>query len=218
MIRRDGHLSHTSATIRPYSPADLEALYDVCVRTAASGDDLTPLIGDARLPGHLYAAPYGVLQPQLAFVVHDDLGVGGYVVGTADTAQFERRLEIDWLPALRVRYPEGSAGREPDDRLISLLHHPPTQHADVLGDYPAHLHIDLLPRVRGQGLGRALIERFILEVARAGASGVHVGVNPANERAVGFYGRLGFEKIREDHVSIVLGRRLDRSTRASRLV
>jgi len=200
-----------SATIRPYSPADLEALYDVCVRTAASGDDLTPLIGDRRLPGHLYAAPYGVLQPQLAFVAVDAVGVGGYVVGTGDTAQFELSLESDWLPALRVRYPQGAARRDPDDRLISLLHHPPTQDAEVLDDHPAHLHIDLLPRVRGQGLGRQLIERFITEVARAGASGVHVGVNPANEPALAFYGRLGFEEIGTDRVSIVLGRRLDRA-------
>lgn len=197
-----------SGTIRPYSPDDLEALYDVCARTAASGDDLTPVIGDPRLPGHLYAAPYGVLEAHLVFVAEDAEGVGGYVVGTNDTAKFERTLETDWLPRLRVRYPEGSAGREPDDRLISLLHHPPTQDAAVLVDYPAHLHIDLLPRLRGQGLGRQLIDRFATEVGRHGAWGVHVGVNPANQRAMAFYGRVGFEEVRTGDVSIVLGRRL----------
>src|SRR5688572_11503081 len=102
--------------IRPYEPRDLDALYDVCVRTAADGDDLTGQIGDPLLPGHVYSAPYGVLEPAMAFVLEDDDGVGGYVVGAVDTTAFEGRLEADWFPALRSQYPAGSGARDADRR------------------------------------------------------------------------------------------------------
>src|SRR5258706_13095644 len=89
------------AEIRPYRPADLEALYDICLKTGDSGQDASPLYRDAKLVGHLYAAPYGVLEPTSAFVVEDQAGVGGYIVGAADTAAFAARAEAEWWPKLR---------------------------------------------------------------------------------------------------------------------
>ena len=61
--------------------------------------------------------------------------------------------------------------------------------------YPAHLHIDLLPDAQGAGHGRALIDTFRAAAAEAGAPALHVGVDPANTRALGFYARLGFTPI-----------------------
>jgi ribosomal protein S18 acetylase RimI-like enzyme len=196
------------ASIRPYQSCDLDALYDVCVRTAADGDDLTDQIGDPLLPGHVYAAPYGVLEPAMAFVVEDDDGVGGYVVGTLDTEAFAERCEAEWLPDLRARYPMGTAATPADRRYIALIHAFPRQDAAIVADYPAHLHIDLLPRVQGLGLGRALIERFAAAATSDGSSGVHLGVSRTNERAVSFYRHVGFETLRTDPTSFVLGRRL----------
>lgn len=197
------------ANIRPYQPNDLDALYDICVRTAASGEDSWAAFGDPMLPGHLSAGPYGVLEPQLAFVAADADGVGGYVVGTADTAAFEARLETEWFPRLRDRYPKGSGSSDLDNQHISLLHHPAKADSDLVADYPAHLHIDLLPRLQKQGLGRQLIDRFGNEVRRRGAGGVHLAVNPLNHRALNFYAHLGFEELRAGSSSIVLGRRFD---------
>jgi ribosomal protein S18 acetylase RimI-like enzyme len=196
-------------SIRRYQSRDLDALYDVCVRTAADGDDLTEAIADPLLPGHVYAAAYGLLEPELAFVVEDDDGVGGYVVGTRDTVEFEERCEVEWFPALRQRYPAGSGDREADRRYIALIHAPVRQGTEIAADYPAHLHIDLLPRLQGHGLGRALIERFNAAAAAAGAAGVHLGVSRTNSRALAFYRHVGFETLRTDPMSLVLGRRLD---------
>jgi len=196
-----------NATIRPYRDNDLDALYDVCVRTADRGDDLTGALADPLLPGHLYAAPYGVLEPESAFVVEDAAGVGGYIVGTTDTAAFEERLEAEWLPALRGRYPGGSGGGDADTMYIALLHHPPRQDVAIVADYPAHLHIDLLPRVQGLGLGRRLIERFCAEMQHRGVAGVHFGVHPLNHRALAFYNHVGFAELSTDGGAVVLGRR-----------
>src|SRR6266508_3691476 len=106
--RRVGQTHRMTASIRPYRSDDLDALYDVCVRTADKGDDLTGHLVDPMLPGHVYAGPYGVFEPESAFVVADAEGVGGYVIGTTDTSAFEARLEAEWFPSLRAKYPEGS--------------------------------------------------------------------------------------------------------------
>ena len=64
--------------------------------------------------------------------------------------------------------------------------------------YPAHLHIDLLPRYQGSGHGRALIDTFCAAMADAGAAGVHVCVVRANTPALGFHDRLGFRALDVD--------------------
>lgn len=200
----------TAPTIRAYEERDLDVLYDVCVRTAASGGDLSDSLGDVCLPGHLFAAPYCVRQPKLALVAENGDGVGGYVVGAADTAAFERVLEVEWWPELRRRYQPGSGTTAADDRLIALLHQPEHQDADIVAEYPAHLHINLLPRLQGRGLGRQLIDGFCAGVRRRGATGIHLGVNPANRRARDFYVHLGFIELRATRNAVILGRRLDR--------
>ena len=50
--------------------------------------------------------------------------------------------------------------------------------------YPAHLHLNLLPRVQGRGLGSALLRAWL---DLAGPPAVHVGVNTGNSAAVGFW-------------------------------
>ena len=64
--------------------------------------------------------------------------------------------------------------------------------------YPAHLHIDLLPRLQGKGHGRKLIDTWSECVRALGASGFHLGVGAANTRAVRFYRAYGLEEI-ESH-------------------
>lgn len=66
---------------------------------------------------------------------------------------------------------------------------------EPLDEYPAHLHIDLLPRVRGQGRGRAMVTRLLEAFAAAGVPGVHLGMHPDNLRAVKFYQSLGFTEL-----------------------
>ena len=56
------------ATIRAYRPDDLAALYDICLTTGASGQDASALHSDPELVGHIYAAPYGVLEPDRVLV------------------------------------------------------------------------------------------------------------------------------------------------------
>lgn len=209
--------------IRRYQPADLGALYYVCLRTGDSGADATALYMDSMLLGHVYVGPYGVLEPESAFVLEDrsdvdedgDAAVVGYCLGALDTVGFNRSVRTDWLPALLDRYPEPTGDRSTwtrDERMMWLLHHPevafPMVLPEALAPYPSHLHIDLLPVAQGAGSGRGLIEAILTSFRRRGSPGVHLGVGSRNERAIGFYRHLGFEQLQVDDAAIVMGMRL----------
>lgn len=74
--------------------------------------------------------------------------------------------------------------------------------ADVVVEYPAHLHIDLLPDQQGRGAGRALIDACVALLAERGSPGVHLVADKANEGANLFYPRVGFTRAREDDGSV----------------
>lgn len=198
----------TGATLRPYRPADLDALYEICHLTGLAGKDATGVIEDRRLLGELFAAPYAVLEPDLVTIADLDGQAVGYIVGTADTVAFEARIEAEWYPAKRTERPQDQAGGGIDALFTALLHHPVTAVPAIVADFPAHLHIDLLPVLQGQGVGRRMIDGFCAAVAARGASGVHFGVNPANEPALGFYRHLGFEQLAADTHTITMGKSL----------
>ncbi len=93
----------------------------------------------------------------------------GYLAGALDDpARSERYRDIGYFPQL----------------------------ADWTARFPAHLHINMAGDVRSLGLGSALIERFVGDVAEAGLSGVHV-VTGAASRNVAFYERNRFTTAHE---------------------
>jgi ribosomal protein S18 acetylase RimI-like enzyme len=196
--------------IRTAVPGDLERLHLICLRTGDAGEDATTLHGDPDLLGLVWAAPYLHHAPEHAFVVAgaDDVA-RGYVLGALDSRAFEATLEREWWPALRERYPLQAPGRtEADQAAVALIHDPPTAVAAIAEHHPSHLHIDLLPEVQGQGLGRRLLETLLGSLADAGSPGVHLGVAARNERAIGFYRTLGFCELGRSRHGIAFGRSL----------
>ncbi|HEY0500477.1 MAG TPA: GNAT family N-acetyltransferase [Kutzneria sp.] len=181
--------------IRSYEPADLPALYDVCVRTADAGGDARPLYPDQDLMPTIFLAPYVALDPSLAFVVDDGSRAVGYVIGTADTGEFVRRYRREWLPTVASRYPAPASVRTPTDQMVALMHRPERMLVPELAAYPAHLHIDLLPEYQGKGLGRQLLTRLFGALAARGVPAVHLGMVTVNVGARKFYDRLGFHVI-----------------------
>ena len=94
-----------------------------------------------------------------------------------------------------------------DERAANEIHHPWRTDDELLADYPSHLHIDLLPRAQGRGLGRRLMDTQVAALAGRGSRGVHFFVRAGNQRALGFYRHLGFTQLRDDD-GYVLGMRL----------
>jgi ribosomal protein S18 acetylase RimI-like enzyme len=201
-----------AARIRVYRPDDLETIYEICLLIGDNGNDATPLFRERRILGDLYAGAYGRFAPELAFVAEDEQGVCGFTLGVLDTASFDARLEREWWPALRQRYPDPSeippSQRDADQRAANLIHHPPQMSGDVLAAYPSHLHIDVLPRLQGQGVGGRLMQTLLDALSAAGSTGVHLVVSAGNPRAIAFYHHVGFKELARDPQSLTLGKRL----------
>jgi ribosomal protein S18 acetylase RimI-like enzyme len=198
-----------TATIRNVRAGDRQAVYDICLRTADAGADGTHLYTDPLLPGHVWAGAYVALAPEHGFVVVEDDRVIGYVLGALDSRRFEAQLEREWWPALRARYPLDDAAATPGDRAARyLIHHPARADDTLIGDFPSHLHIDLLPAAHGRGDGRRLVDRLVDSLGADGSRGVHLGVSARNTRAIGFYRALGFEELVNDDRHLVFGMRL----------
>jgi ribosomal protein S18 acetylase RimI-like enzyme len=189
-------MAETTAVIRPYREADHAAVYDVCVRTADGGGDARGKYHSDDLMPDLFAGPYVFLEPDFAFVLDDGQRAVGYVIGTPDTAAFARAYRARWIPRLAGRYPvPKDPPASPDEQMLALHYRPERLVWPGHQEYPAHLHIDVLPPFQGAGHGRALMETFYAAAAGAGAIGVHVTVLKANTRAIGFYRRLGFRRL-----------------------
>ena len=192
------------SSYRPAKLHDLPGAYRVCLLTGDSGRDATGIYRDPDLLCHLFAGPYIVGEPDLAWVVTDSQGVGGYVLATADTRAFEAWAEANWWPQLRERYPE-APGDGPDAALIRLLHSPLRSPDAVVAGYPAHLHIDLAERMRGHGHGRAMMELILDGLRERACPGVHLAVSVENANAIAFYRYLGFIELERARDSILMG-------------
>ncbi len=184
--------------IRPYRADDLDKLYDICLRTSDSGTDGTHLYRDPKLVGHVYAGAYGAISPETALMAEDEQGASGYIIGPVDTYAFEKRCKAEWWPRLRERYPDPPDDPRAwswDERMAHHIHHPDHTPRRINTLYPAHLHIDLLPRLQGRGLGRRMIDLWLAKVGAMGAHGACLGTGEANPRAVRFYRAYGFHEV-----------------------
>lgn len=195
--------------IRPAEFGDLDAMYSICLRTGAAGADASDVYRDGDLLGHVYVGPYVLMESGFGFALTADDTVVGYALATADTAEFEDECATAWWPALRRRYAEPEpttvdAG-DPDAGLLAAVHRPDRTAAGLAAAYPAHLHIDLLAEAQGSGAGRRLMAAVEEELRRRGATGVHLGTDPGNVRAQGFYEHLGYRRLAPGEYGIAPG-------------
>lgn len=200
----------SSVTIRDFGPADVDDLYDVCVRTGDSGADATGLISVPRLLGDVFVGPYLALAPELALVADDGQRAAGYALAALDTEAFDRRMDTEWWPSVRLRIEAlglaaGTTGNAMAEELLAMIADPGLVHHPDLPGFPSHLHIDLLEHVRGDGVGTRMLTELFGRLRAAGSVGVHLGVAATNEGAQRFYARFGFEELTRRGEEIFMG-------------
>jgi len=182
--------------IRPFRPGDEPDLARICLLTADAGGDATGVLEDDDLWARLFVLPYVARHPEFAFVVETDDGrVAGYIVGAPDTRAFEEWFRDEWWPRFAAQYPKPDAERSRQDGIL-IYAYGRGPGAEPYGDeYPAHLHIDLLPELQGQGWGRRLIETLVAALREAGVTGLHLVAANENTGALAFYPRVGFSPL-----------------------
>jgi ribosomal protein S18 acetylase RimI-like enzyme len=191
---------------------DEAGVYEVCLKTGEAGNDATHLHDDPRALGHIYVGPYMKLEPDLAFVLEDHIGVCGYVLGALDSAKFYQAYLNEWLPPIRAQHPEPTGNPTSwtaTQKIYYEYHHPDIFYPKSISEFPSHMHIDLLPRAQGQGWGAKMVQTLLDELKRKSSPGVHLAMNAANHRAYAFYRKLGFDELTRASDTIYLGKRLN---------
>ena len=193
-------------SIRSYKSADTSAVYEICLKTGNSGQDATHLFSDPLVLGHIYVGPYMEFEPQSVFILEDDQGPCGYIMGVLDSQTYYQWMHSEWLPKIRVDYKKPTGN--PDiwdetEKITNLLFHPVSQR--LLPDFPAHLHIDLLSQAQGKGQGKLMMDRFIDYLRYNKIPGVHLELSSKNDRAFNFYRKYGMQELDRDNESIIMG-------------
>jgi len=193
-------------SIRSYKSADTSAVYEICLKTGNSGQDATHLFSDPLVLGHIYVGPYMEFEPQSVFILEDDQGPCGYIMGVLDSQTYYQWMHSEWLPKIRVDYKKPTG--DPDtwnktEKITNLLFQPESQR--LFPDFPAHLHIDLLSRAQGKGQGKLMMDRFIDYLRYNKISGVHLELSSKNDRAFNFYRKYGMQELDRNNESIFMG-------------
>jgi GNAT superfamily N-acetyltransferase len=131
--------------------------------------------------------------------------VVGYCIGTSDTTSFAQRWRDVFTPVVDpklVPHPDLQTGDALMERGDIKHFRKAVYDADcsmlqpwlqALQQYPAHLHIDILPEYQRKRWGTTLINRFFEGVKTLGASGVHLDMVQSNVNGRAFYERVGFQ-------------------------
>ncbi|KAK6350399.1 hypothetical protein TWF718_003591 [Orbilia javanica] len=201
--------SKTLPFVRLADPVkDAEPLFDVCKKTVG------PALRDGEpnlIAPYIWNVPYLRFCPEYCFSVDDGNGNAvGYVICAPSTSNFVRKWREEYLPILEsldplLKRPEMNppANWEEDLTLgvLQLLYNPEDMLHDacpkLLKEYPAHLHIDILPEYQRKGFGKKLMEALWEKLRETGVDGVHLVMEGRNVNAERFYVAVGYSRFHE---------------------
>jgi ribosomal protein S18 acetylase RimI-like enzyme len=194
--------------IRLCHETDLPHLYQICLLTGDAGKDASGKLSDRFIIGQYYAAPYVFFEKDLCFILDDNNKPAGYIIGASDTKAFNKWFNSFWLPPLRKQYPSTLNPKSDLEKWLISVINTDTEDNDFVSEYPAHLHIDILPSQHGKGYGKFMIERFVDKCSEKGSRGIHFGVDKKNENAIGFYKKIGMKVLLDAPGALFMGLKL----------
>ena len=170
--------------VRPYAEKDKANFIKICLVTANITDENND---HAKFIKALYCDYYIQNEPQNCFALTDDNDDAvGYIICSSDYNFYKKNF------AETLKYTK-SLGF--DKYLLAM--------GEVIGhglykkNFPAHLHIDILPGYQHSGGGTILMNMLKKHLKDNGIDSVHLMVNAENKNAVKFYKKNNF-KIHSD--------------------
>ncbi|KAK0134038.1 Protein O-GlcNAcase [Merluccius polli] len=204
--------------VRPYHSKDKVELYRMVrqlhLRTQGGKDSNSThpdVIGDRCLGACL------AVCPEYSFVLEDELGVCGCVLGVGDVRTFIKRCHATWMPAMRDKYPAPRTGPSAapayTQDLVLLMEEDQGEYPDsLLHHFPSQLRLDALPQLVDASVSRTLLTALLAALKANGSQGVFCEVQPTDRQRLEFLTKLGFLEILRGEArsreGVVLGRLL----------
>jgi RimJ/RimL family protein N-acetyltransferase len=183
-------------TIRPYEPRDRAALLTLFEGAGEDSPSAT-LWGHTPSEADIYLLPYADSDAGTLLLADDDGRLVGYLAGCADPGTFpseEERLTTAIRRhrlMLRAR-PLAFFARATWDVGRAKLRRQPTAGDLTDARWPAHLHLNVLPDYRGQGVAADLVQAWLDQLRRDGVPGCYLQTIAENQRARAFFAKMGF--------------------------
>lgn len=187
--------------IRAYEPKDRDAVRAICVATGFMGEPAGWMWRDEPSFADTFSGYYTDREPTSALVAEVDGDVVGYLLGCRDSRRATSPAAVVLRHVVRrgIAVRPGTAGilwRSVGDVVVDLARRR-VRPGDLAFDdpaYPAHLHINLLPVARGQGVGARLVRRWLDQLRLDGVPGCHLQTMAENTGAVAFFEAMGFRR------------------------
>ena len=182
--------------IRKYQEKDFEATKFVCLNDMIGKPGYEKVIEYVEV---MFCRYYLEKEPENCFVAVDENDkVIGYTYGVADYDTYQSNFS-EYIRAVA----EIENRRFLNDALTEMY-----DHAIYKKDYPAHLHIDILPDYQSKGIGSKLIKALCDNLKEQGVKGVMLIVGSENEGARRFYERNGFTLLQDMPTGAAYGMKL----------
>lgn len=168
-------------TVRKYEEKDKEGVRFACLNS--DGPAESENFGKFIL--HTFCDYYIEKEPENCFVLSDDGNAVGYVICTEDYDTYREVFDKEYLPL----------NKDLGEELYKWAETSTVIQEKHKNEYPAHLHIDILPEYQRQGWGGKLIDALSEHLKAKGVRGVMLTTGSDNEKGCGFYRKYGFTEV-----------------------
>lgn len=174
-------------------------------------------VADHELLALRWIRQFLVTESQNCYVLEHPVirKVVGYIVCATDTIAYENEFENTYFPMIKNRFAELEAqGFEYLEENRKLLFFSQIQESGIdLTNYPAHLHINILPEYQRSGYGRMLLSAYEENLRKRRVKGYHLGTAAGNTKGLSFYNKHSLDLLHTTYKDgkpaiSILGKRL----------
>ena len=182
--------------IRPYDKKDKQDVRFICLNSEG------PCDMDANDRFYIlttYCDYYIEQEPHNCFVAVDNEDKAiGYIICTENFDRFFPVFQTEYITRfspLQLNYRIGAA------RSVDLQ-------KKYKNEYPAHMHIDVLPEYQRMGLGHKLVDALCRHLRSKNIPGLMLTVGTSNQVGQSFYNKYGFTLLEKTRGDIAYGMKL----------
>ncbi|MBR2867903.1 MAG: GNAT family N-acetyltransferase [Clostridia bacterium] len=182
-------------SVRKYDPKDYENVQFACLNSEGPATDPEQT---QRFVLITFCNYYIEKEPENCFVLDDDGRAVGYVICAENYDKFKPVFDAEYLTQTLDMPPHRYEWASTSTVLQEKYKE----------EYPAHLHIYILPEYHRKGYGGQLINALFDHLRSKGVKGVMLTVGERNSTGIGFYKKYGFEFIEQWKDDVAFGMKL----------